>query len=260
MIYDNMAVLSSSVLSITLNRPEKRNALDKDTISRLTEVFIKASSDRAVHIATLTGAGSHFCSGADLTWMRESANLDFHENEREAIALADLMWAIDSCEKPVLCLVNGPAYGAGIGLIACCDIAIASATARFALTEVRLGLIPAIISPYVVRAIGARQCRRWFLSAEDFDAKKAEELGLIHETIAAKDLIKTGDEIKRRLLEIGPHSLKAAKDLVRKVAAQPIDIPLRRETAKLIAEQRLSEEARERIAAFLESRTRRRKD
>jgi len=243
-----------SVLSITLARAEKHNAFDEVLIGELTEAFKNAHADVSTRVVMLTGEGQSFSAGADLGWMQRMSTLDRKENEKDALTLSNLMAAIDTCAKPVLALVNGPAFGGGVGLVACCDIAIASTNAAFALTEVRLGLIPAVISPYVAAAIGSRQCRRWFLSAERIDAKQAEKLGLVHRVVAPEDLEQAGNEMIGHILKGGPESQSAAKALIRSVADRPIDDAIRLETAKRIAEQRASAEGKEGISAFLEKR------
>ena len=244
----------NGVLAIELDRAEKHNAFDEVLIKELTAAFAGAAGDDGVRIVSLTGRGPSFSAGADLGWMKRMAALDQSANEKDALALSDLMATIDGCPKPVMGLINGAAFGGGVGLVACCDIAIASDEATFALTEVRLGLIPAVISPYVAAAIGPRQCRRWFLSAERFDARRAEKLGLVHKVVPPGELGAAGQEMIGHLLKGGPGSLAAAKDLIRCVTGRPIDERLRQETAKRIARQRASAEGREGIGAFLEKR------
>ena len=242
------------VLAIELDRAEKHNAFDEALIAELTAAFRDVAGDDVVRIGSLTGRGPSFSAGADLGWMKRMAALDQSANEKDALALSDLMAAIDGCPKPVVGLINGAAFGGGVGLVACCDIAIASEEATFALTEVRLGLIPAVISPNVAAAIGARQCRRWFLSAERFDARRAEKLGLVHKVVPPGELGSAGQEMIGHLLKGGPGSQAAAKDLIRLVTGRQIDDRLRQETAKRIARQRASAEGKEGIGAFLEKR------
>jgi methylglutaconyl-CoA hydratase len=223
-------------------------------IAEMTEAFLEADADEAVRAVTLSGEGQSFCAGADLGWMKRSAELDETGNERAAMDLSRLMAAIAGCRKPVIALVNGPAYGGGVGLVACCDIALASQTAAFVLSEVRLGIIPAVISPYVVAAIGARQCRRWFLTAEKMDAQTALGIGLVHRCVAPSELPSAAEEIVAHLLKGGPRALAEAKELIALVADRPIDGALRSETVRRIARQRASAEGKEGIAAFLEKR------
>lgn len=245
---------ADSVTTIRMNRPEKHNAFDETLIAELTAAFRAAGADSAARAVVLSAAGPSFSAGADLDWMKRMAGQPREANERDAMALADLMAAIDRCPKPVLGLVQGAAFGGGVGLVACCDIAIAATEASFCLSEVRLGLIPAVISPYVAAAIGARACRRYFLTAERFDAATAERLGLVHEVVPATELEAARDRMIGHLLKGGPNAQRAAKDLIAHVAGARIDEPLMRDTAWRIAEARASTEGKEGIAAFLEKR------
>jgi len=244
---------AAGVTTIRMNRAEKHNAFDETLIAELTAAF-RAAGDDAARAVVLSAAGSSFSAGADLEWMRRMADQPRAANERDAMALADLMAAIDRCPKPVLGLVQGAAFGGGVGLAACCDIVIASEAASFCLSEVRLGLIPAVISPYVAAAIGPRACRRYFLTAERFDAATALSLGLVHEVVPAAELDAARDRMLGHLLKGGPKAQRAAKDLIAHVAAAKIDEPLMRDTAWRIAETRASAEGKEGIAAFLEKR------
>lgn len=244
---------AAGVTTIRMNRAEKHNAFDETLIAELTAAF-RAAGDDAARAVVLSAAGSSFSAGADLDWMRRMADQPRAANERDAMALADLMAAIDRCPKPVLGLVQGAAFGGGVGLAACCDIVIASEAASFCLSEVRLGLIPAVISPYVAAAIGPRACRRYFLTAERFDAATALSLGLVHEVVPAAELDAARDRMLGHLLKGGPKAQRAAKDLIAHVAAAKIDEPLMRDTAWRIAETRASAEGKEGIAAFLEKR------
>ncbi len=245
---------AGGVTTIRMNRAEKHNAFDETLIAELTAAFRAAGSDPAARVVVLSAAGQSFSAGADLDWMRRMADQPRAANERDAMALADLMAAIDRCPKPVLGVVQGAAFGGGVGLVACCDIVLASEAASFCLSEVRLGLIPAVISPYVAAAIGARACRRYFLTAERFVASTALHLGLVHEVVPAADLDAARDQMLGHLLKGGPKAQRAAKDLIAHVAAAKIDEPLMRDTAWRIAETRASAEGKEGIAAFLEKR------
>src|SRR5262245_61457364 len=242
------------VVTVRLNRPDKHNAFDEQLIAELTQTFRDLAVDRTARVIVLTANGPSFSAGADLGWMKRMSTLDRAENERDSMLLADLMAAIDDCPKPVLALVQGAAFGGGVGLVACCDIAIASTRATFSLSEVRLGLIPAVISPYVVAAIGPRACRRYFLTAERFDAETAARLGLVHRVVEPEALDAARDETVKQLLTCGPAAQAAAKDLIRRVTGAPIDEALRRDTAARIADARASAEGKEGIAAFLEKR------
>ncbi|HKP22251.1 MAG TPA: enoyl-CoA hydratase/isomerase family protein [Dongiaceae bacterium] len=245
---------TGKVATVRLNRPDKHNAFDEHLIAELTQAFRDLAGDAAVRVVVLAANGQSFSAGADLDWMKRMSAMSRAENERDAMALADLMEAIDRCPKPVVGLIQGAAFGGGVGLVACCDIAIASSGASFSLSEVRLGLIPAVISPYVAAAIGPRACRRYFLTAERFDAATAAKLGLVHRVVEAEALEAARDETIKQLLTGGPAAQGAAKDLIRRVAGASIDEALRRDTAGRIAEVRASAEGKEGIAAFLEKR------
>jgi len=245
---------AAGVTEIRMNRPEKHNAFDETLIAELTAAFAAVSTDDTVRVVILSAAGQSFSAGADLGWMKRMADQPREANERDSMAFADLMSAIDTCPKPVLGLVQGAAFGGGVGLTACCDIVIASEAASFSLSEVRLGLIPAVISPYVAAAIGPRACRRYFLTAERFDAATARELGLVHEVVPAAELDAARDRMLGHLLKGGPQALRAAKELVTRVANAKIDEALLRDTARRIAEARASAEGKEGVAAFLEKR------
>jgi methylglutaconyl-CoA hydratase len=245
---------AEKVATVRLNRPDKHNAFDEHLIAELTQAFRALAGDAAVRVAVLAANGPSFSAGADLDWMKRMSGLSRAENERDSLLLADLMEAIDRCPKPVLGLVEGAAFGGGVGLVACCDIVIATTKASFCLSEVRLGLIPAVISPYVAAAIGPRACRRYFLTAEKFHAAVAERLGLVHQVVEPELLAQARDEMVGQLLKGGPAAQAAAKELVQRVAFAKIDEALRRDTAWRIADARASNEGKEGIAAFLEKR------
>jgi methylglutaconyl-CoA hydratase len=245
---------ADKVAAVRLNRPDKHNAFDDHLIADLTQAFRDLATDAAARVVVLAANGPSFSAGADLDWMKRMSAMDSAANERDSLLLADLMVAIDRCPKPVMALVQGAAFGGGVGLVACCDIAIASTRASFCLSEVRLGLIPAVISPYVAAAIGPRACRRYFLTAERFDAETAERLGLVHRVVEPEALGTAQDEIVAHLLKGGPNALAAAKELIRRVSFASIDDTLRRDTARRIADARASDEGKEGIAAFLEKR------
>jgi methylglutaconyl-CoA hydratase len=245
---------AGKVATVRMNRPEKHNAFDEHLIAELTQEFRDLASDTAVRVVVLAANGQSFSAGADLDWMKRMSAMGRAENERDAMALADLMEAIDRCPKPVVGVIQGAAFGGGVGLVACCDIAIATSSASFCLSEVRLGLIPAVISPYVVAAIGPRACRRYFLTAERFDAATAAKLGLVHRVVEPEALEAARDETVKQLLTGGPAAQTAAKALVRRVTGALIDDALRHDTAARIADARASTEGKEGIAAFLEKR------
>lgn len=240
---------------VVLNRPDIHNAFDDALIAELTAVFQRLGDDNSVRAVVLSGAGKSFSAGGDLNWMRQFARYSFDENVADAKKLARLMRALDEMPKPTIARVQGAAYGGGVGLVSCCDIAVAVPGAGFCLSEVKLGLIPAVISPYVVAAIGSRAARRYFLTAERFDAAQAFRLGLIHEL--AEDERQMDEIIAKlvgTLLANGPEAVAASKDLIRAVARHPVDDNLRDETARRIAERRASPEGQEGLSAFLEKR------
>ena len=241
------------IATVTLDRPERHNAFDDALIAELTGVIAACGVDPAVRAVVLAGAGKSFSAGADLGWMQRCAGYSFDANLKDATALATLMHTLDRLPKPTIAAVNGATYGGGVGLVACCDIAIAGESAKFCLSEVKLGLIPAVISPYVVAAIGARQARRYFVTAEVFSSAKARELGLVHEVAAAGELEAAIERIVVALLQGGPEAQAAAKDLVFSVD-RPLDENLVADTARRIAERRASVEAREGLGAFLDRR------
>jgi methylglutaconyl-CoA hydratase len=245
---------TGTVATVRLNRPDKHNAFDEHLIAELTQAFRELTGDSAVRVVVLAANGQSFSAGADLDWMKRMSAMGRAENERDAMALANLMEAIDRYPKPVVGVIQGAAFGGGVGLVACCDIAIATSSASFCLSEVRLGLIPAVISPYVAAAIGPRACRRYFLTAEKFDAATAAKLGLIHRVVEPEALEAARDETIKHLLNGGSAAQAAAKDLIQRVTGAPIDDALRRDTAARIADARASAEGKEGIAAFLEKR------
>ena len=203
------------VAEVTLNRPELHNALDERMNPRVRDVFRELGADPSVRFVTLTGAGRSFCAGADLNWMKRTAGWSEAENRRDADVLAEMLDAIQSLPKPTIALVNGPAYGGGLGMTAVCDIAVAVKGASFTLSEVKLGLVPATISPYVVQAIGMRQARRYALTAERFGAEQALAMGLVHEVVADRDgLLAARDRLLGALRLGGPAAQAATKDLI----------------------------------------------
>src|SRR5512132_950738 len=242
------------VATVTLHRPEVHNAFDDEVIAELMQAFRRLGADPAVRVVVLRAEGKSFSAGADLDWMQRVACYSHDQNVADAMALAEMLHALDACPKPTLALVQGPAYGGGVGLVAACDIAVAAETAFFALTEVRLGLIPAVISPYVIAAIGERACRRYLLTAERFSAADAYRLGLVHQVVPADRLDAAVADLVARLRECGAAAQAAAKELIRDVACRPIDNAVVRDGAERIARQRASAEGREGVAAFLEKR------
>ncbi len=246
--------IDAGVGRLTLNRPEVHNAFDDALIAQLTAALLSLEADRRVRAVVLAAAGKSFSAGADLAWMQRMAGYSEAENLADARALAGLMSTLDRLAKPTVALVQGAAFGGGVGLVACCDIAIASEAASFSLSEVKLGLIPAVISPYVVAAMGPGAARRFILTAERFSARQALTLGLVHEVVPADRLEETGQKVLDHLTQGGPRAQADAKDLVLSLAGRPIDRALVEETAERIARIRVGEEAREGLAAFLEKR------
>lgn len=242
------------VVTLTLNRPEKHNALDGTTMSELHAALSSVADDPKARVVVLTGAGASFCAGADIGHMRSMLDMTEEQNVADALVLARLLRKLDELELPLIARVNGNAFGGGVGLIACADIAIGIASAKFALTEVRLGIVPAAISPYVVAAIGSRQARRLFLTAAPFSATAAEQLGLLHFTAAPEQLDQLVSEQIDHLLKGGPVALRAAKQLVRRVAHLEDREMLGNENARLLARLRVSPEGKEGLSAFLERR------
>ncbi len=242
------------VARLTLNRPDVHNAFDDEMIVRFTDLLRRLKNDDDVRAVVLQANGSNFSAGADLRWMRRMADYREQENRRDALALAELMRCLNELPKPTIARVQGAAYGGGVGLIACCDIAVASQDAMFGLTEVKLGLIPAVISPYVIAAIGARAARRWFLTAGRFDAVEAHRIGLIHEVVPEALLTDTVDGLLGQLASSGPQALTEAKDLIFAVSRRPLEESLIRDTAERITRVRASDEGREGVSAFLEKR------
>lgn len=242
------------VLVVELNRPEIHNAFDERLIASLTAVFEDAARDDTVGVVCLKGRGRSFCAGADLNWMRRTANFDRARNLADAVAFGEMLNALYSLPRTTLALAHGAVMGGGVGLLSCCDVAVAAADARFSLSETRLGLVPAVIGPYVVAAMGARHARRYMQSGERFDAATAMRVGLVHETVPSQRLRARGDEIIAELLKCGPNARRIAKELAFEAAHRPIDRALVESTAARIADARASGEGREGVAAFLEKR------
>jgi methylglutaconyl-CoA hydratase len=240
---------------ITMNRPERHNAFDDVLIAELTEALRSMEAEDGIRVIVLSGAGKSFSAGADLNWMKRMAGFSMDENRRDAMGLATLMRTLAHLRKPTLARVHGAAYGGGVGLVACCDIAVAAQSASFSLSEAKLGLIPAVISPYVVAAIGERAARRYFLTAERFEAAEAWRIGLVHELTGDHESLDDRiGEIVDAVLACSPSAQREAKDLIRAVASRPVTSELIQDTAERIAKIRSSPEGREGVAAFLEKR------
>lgn len=243
-----------AILHLRLNRPALHNAFDAALIAALTHALQAAGADTGIRVVVLEGEGASFSAGADLHWMRSMADASEAENREDALALARLMRTLDELPKPTIARVHGAAFGGGVGLVACCDIAIGVPEAKFGLPESRLGLLPAVISPYVIAAIGVRQARRWFASAEIFDAATALQIGLLHELVHAERLDQAVARQTDLLLKAGPLAASAAKSLVRQVVMQHDGATLDRDNAELIARLRTSPEGQEGLSAFLDKR------
>ena len=246
--------LDGPVATIWMNRPDLHNAFDEDLIAELTAACKALDDDDDVRVVILAGRGRSFSAGADLNWMKRAADNGIDDNLDDARALARMLRALAEMRKPTIARVQGAALGGGMGLAAACDIAVASTKAVFATSEVRFGIIPSAISPYVLRAIGARQAYRYFQSAERIEAVRAREIGLVHETVEPEQLDTKVQEIVGALLQGGPLSQTAAKSLIRAVNNQPINDNLVEDTAHRIAHLRATPEAQEGIAAFLDKR------
>lgn len=240
--------------TIWLNRPDVRNAFNETSIAEITQAFRVLDSDRDVRVIILAARGTAFCAGADLNWMKKMASYSEEENFSDAQALAEMMQVIYECNKPTIARVQGDCYAGGMGLVAACDMALAVDTAGFCLSEVRLGLIPATISPYVIRAIGERASRRYFLTAERFDAQEARRIGLVHEVVAEDQLDHEIDKLVHALVACSPHAIDEAKRLVRDVSGETIEPELVTDTVRRIAQIRVSEQGREGVQAFLNKR------
>ncbi len=239
---------------VTLNRPQLHNAFDDELIARLTTLFHELSSNDEVRVVLLAANGKSFSAGADLNWMRRMANYSEEENYQDAMRLADMLRTLNTLAKPTIALVHGATFGGGVGLVACCDMVLAAPEASFSLSEVKLGIIPSVISPYVVSAIGERMSRRYLLTAERFSAEEALRIQLVHEIVEREQLRGRADEIAAVLKNNGPDALRECKDLIRLVARGPVDREMIEETAHRIARIRASAEGQEGLGAFLEKR------
>lgn len=244
----------AAVATVTLNRPEVRNAFNDEVIAELTQVFTELGQRDDLRCIVLTAAGTSFCAGADLNWMRRMAHFSREENLADAGKLAAMLRAIYACPKPTVARIQGDAIAGGMGLVAACDIAVTVDGANFCLSEVKLGLIPATISPYVIRAMGARAAHRYFLTAERFSAAEAKGIGFVHEVVSVDQLDAKVDELCKALCAASPDAVRACKRLVQDVAEREIDDALIARTVEQIADIRASVEGREGVQSFLEKR------
>lgn len=243
-----------AVARVYLNRPELRNAFNDAVIAELTQAFRTLGADASLRAIVLGGHGKAFCAGADLNWMRAIGHYSWAQNKADAEGLAEMLWTVYSCPLPVVGRIQGDCYAGGLGLAAACDVLVAAEGVHFCLSEARLGLLPATIGPYVVRALGEQASRRYFVTAERFSAAEAHRLGFVHELVAAEALDAKVDEIAATLVANGPAAVKACKQLVHDVAGQPITAALREDTARRIADIRASDEGRAGVQAFLHKR------
>ncbi len=246
-------VVSEGIAHVTLARPEARNAFDAETIERLHDVFARITAADDVRAVVLAGEGKVFCGGADIKWMRESLELSFDANVADAERMSDMFRTVDNCPKPVIGQIHGAALGGGAGLAAVCDIAIAADDTVFGFSEVKLGIIPAVISPFVLAKIGASHARALFLTGERFDARRAKHIGLVHEVVPAVELGAAVEHCLEELFTAGPAAVRAAKLLIRRVIDNDYD-DSRAITARAIAQQRIGTEGQEGLRAFLERR------
>jgi methylglutaconyl-CoA hydratase len=250
--YQYLTLEGTDLVRVTLNRPEVRNAFNEGLISELHEVFTKLGADDRCRVIVLQSVGKSFCAGADLNWMKSMTNFTHEENIADSRKMALMLNAIYSCPKPIIAKVQGDAYAGGVGLAAVCDIVVASTQARFCISEAKLGLLPATISPYLIRALGEQASRRYFVTAEVFTAAHAKDLGFVHELVDPEALDNKVDEICQTIMQNGQMAVMACKKIVQDIAHQAIDTSLIEETVKRIANIRTSDEAQARMKAFLE--------
>lgn len=247
--------IKDRVATLTLNRPDVHNAFDDAVIQSLITALNDIEQNENIRVVVLTSNGKHFSAGADLNWMKRMAELNETQNREDAQALAKLMYTLNHLNKPTVALVDGAAYGGAVGLIACCDMAIATERSRFCLSEVKIGLSPAVISPFVVRAMGERQARRYFLSAEVFNAEQALKFELVHQVVTDKDALQeTGQHLIQALLQNSPQAMDKTKQLIQTVSGAELNQTTCDYTVNLIAAIRVSEEGQEGLGAFLEKR------
>jgi len=247
--------IENGIARLILNRPDVHNAFDDVLINNIIAALNDIEKNNDVRAVILTSNAKHFSAGADLNWMKRMATLTEQENRDDAQVLSQLMYTLNDLNKPTIALVDGAAYGGAVGLVACCDMAVATVRSRFCLSEVKIGLSPAVISPFVVSAMGERPARRYFLTAEAFDAEQALGFGLLHEVVTDKDdLISVGNELIKHLLKNSPQAMDKTKQLIKQVARGQMDNTMRDYTVNLIASIRVSDEGQEGLSSFLEKR------
>ncbi len=255
MDYQTLTIaITDKVATVTLNRPELRNAFNEQAIAELALAFDELGRNELVRAIVLAANGPAFCAGADLNWMKKMAGYSHDENQADALRLADMLRTIYLCPKPTVAKVQGDCYAGGMGLVAACDIVVAAEGVNFCLSEVKLGLVPATISPYVIKAMGEQAARRYFITAERFDAAAAQRMGFAHEVVPMEALDTTVAGIVKALVSNSPHAVAQAKTLVREIVGQPVGDALLDDTARRIAEIRASSEGREGVSSFLEKR------
>ncbi len=255
MDYQTLTIaITDKVATVTLNRPELRNAFNEQAIAELALAFDELGRNELVRAVVLAANGPAFCAGADLNWMKKMAGYSHDENQADALRLADMLRTIYLCPKPTVAKVQGDCYAGGMGLVAACDIVVAAEGVNFCLSEVKLGLVPATISPYVIKAMGEQAARRYFITAERFDAAAAQRMGFAHEVVPMEALDTTVAGIVKALVSNSPHAVAQAKTLVREIVGQPVGDALLDDTARRIAEIRASSEGREGVSSFLEKR------
>ncbi|MDP4536444.1 enoyl-CoA hydratase/isomerase family protein [Alkalimonas collagenimarina] len=253
--YIDLSITPQGVANLSLNRPEVHNAFDDTMIEQIIDALQQLADDPSVRVLVLKANGKNFSAGADLNWMRSMAEKDYQQNLDDAGRLAELMRLLDVFPKPTIAVVQGAAFGGAVGLVACCDIAIADPKASFCLSEVKIGLIPAVISPYVMRAIGERASRRYFITAERFFADEAHRLGLVHQIAESDSLDDSAQQMIKQLLQNSPAAVSAAKALIANVSQQAIAEPVITKTTEAIAQIRVSAEGQEGLTAFLTKRS-----
>lgn len=246
--------ITAGIATVWLNRPDVRNALNEDVISELTNAVHALGSDSQVRVVVLAGRGTAFCAGADLSWMKRMAEYSHSENRASALELAQMLHALHTCPKPTIARVHGAAFAGGMGLASACDIRVADPVAEFCLSEVRIGLVPATISPYVVQAMGASAARRYMLTAERLPAVEAQRIGFVHAMASAGMIDEAVGQFATALLGAGPAALTRTKRLLDEVIDRPVDVALLNVTADVIADVRASTEGREGVGAFLQKR------
>ncbi len=246
--------VKQGVAIITLKRAEKRNALNGFMVHELRQAFKQACSDATVAVVMLKGDGEHFCAGGDIQWMHEMSQRSTEDNYEDALQLAELMYEIYNCRKPTIALAHGKTMGGGLGLLAACDMVYAAEDASFCFAEVKVGITPSTISPYVVAAIGERYTKYYFLTGDSFDVKQAQQIGLVHAIMPNANLVENSLKLAVLMQQNSLQAMMAAKELVREVAAEPINISTRSMTAMHLAKLRKTADAQEGLQAFIEKR------